>query len=370
MNNQTPLTISPNQSDLEIIAKRKEAWGKLAESVYTTDLRLQAMSQKAISSLVYPKTIQDIPAAEDQLKSLSATENKVIEERKAITNVFRDVADTMMKSEKSFTEPKKKYTDAIISLKKLKEAEDRKTENINNEKRLIREQVIKHCADLDARIKTYMNELISKAFVFALKQSIPIAFIGEKIKEWSDGGIQKVLEFKCEPFNRTAIYISKEESEVIVRESHTINLIDYANQYDFLLRDKFKDYEVAFKNKEAAIQKNEADRLEAEKAIAGEKLNTEISASIEANIVLDATPTIDTKALKKSYEVDMPETVDNALMLFSAFAANKEKCMAELRVNKWFSFNASQIAGALSKIKSKDNLFQPSGINFKEVAKL
>jgi hypothetical protein len=77
------------------------------------------------------------------------------------------------------------------------------------------------------------------------------------------------------------------------------------------------------------------------------------------------------KALKKAYEVDMPETFDSVMKIFSAFMANKQKCLEKVNIKKWFvSFNADSAAKALAKVKSDDNQFAPLGIVWKEVDKL
>lgn len=367
---ETKTEVGPAQTNTEVLEQKKAAWGKLAEAVYTTELQLQAMAQKAINSIAMPQTIQEIPTAEAQLKSLSATESEIVEKRKAITNRFRDVADRLMLPEKSFAEPKQKLTNAIISLKKKNDEINNREANRQTEMRLLRERVIKHCAELDAKLKLFMNDLIDKAFVFALKQSIPIAYITPKVNEWAEAGIKKILEYKIEAVEPKPAYITMTEAQEIIKNNFNIHLIDYANTFKFHIEQKFKDYEVAFLNKEAALKKNEIEKQEATKKISDEKLNTEISASLDAGASVTPVNVVDTKALKKTYEVDMPETVDNALLLFSVFAANKERCLSKLNVKKWFSFNASQVASAIGKIKSEENGFQPAGIIFKEVSKL
>lgn len=362
--------ISIAQTDIVTMEAKRVAWGKIGVGIYTTELKLQAMAQKAINSLVYPKTIQDIPHAEEQLKTLSAKEKEVTEERMKITSIFRDVADRLMLNEKSFAEPKKKLTELTITLKKKNDDINNAAANRTKEAQLLKEQIIKHCADLDAKIKLYINEMINKYFIYSLEQSIPIAEINSHIKRWSDAGCLKIMEFKFKAIEPKVAYITMTEAQEIIKNNFNIHLIDYKNTFEFAIRDKFRDYEVAFLNKSQALQANALEKAEADKKIADAKLNTEITASIEANVSVTPTQIVDTKALKKTYEVDMPETVDNALLLFSAFAANKEKCLAKLNVKKWFSFNASQVAAALGKIKSDDNTFQPSGIIFKEGAKL
>jgi plasmid replication initiation protein len=76
------------------------------------------------------------------------------------------------------------------------------------------------------------------------------------------------------------------------------------------------------------------------------------------------------KALKKVYKVEMPETYDNAMLIMAAFLANSAKCREKTSTTKWFAFNATSAATALSRVKNDDNNFAPKGINFIEVDKL
>lgn len=368
---ETKTELSPNQTDLAIQEQKATAWGKIGVAVYTTELQLQAMASKAINDLVYPKTIQDIPAAEEALKNFKAKGNEVKELRLAVTSPVKTAFERLMLPEKSFEEPEKKFTQAIIDLKKQNEAANQKEANKQTEIRNLKEAIIKRCAELDAKIKLFVNDMINNYFVFALENSIIIADINGRVKQWSDEGIKKIIERKIDPFKLAPVNITLEEAQVILRENFNINLLDYANAFDSSLKEKFKDYEVAFHNKKDALTRNANEKQSAEKAIADEKLTTEITASIEASAApLNGAVQVSTKDLKKVFEVEMPESVESVMMLFSAFASNREKCIGKLRVTKWFSFNASQIATALGKLKSEENMFQPQGIIFKEVVKL
>lgn len=358
-------------NELSIIEKKQASWSGFAVIMHDTEMQLQVMAQKAINDISYPAEISDIPNAEECLKSIKKQSTEVQDLRKTITDKFRDVTNRLMIPEKSFEEPIAKLTSAIISLKKQHESIQNKEANINREKASVKEAIIKHCIELDEKLKLYINELIDMAFVFALSNDIAIINVNSKVDEWSELGIKKILEYKFEPFKIKRIFISQTDMEELILKNFTINLVDYANTFDWSIKEKFKDYEVAFLNIKDALKRNEIEKAEAKKAIAAQKLNSQIAASIEnAGTVLNATPTIETKELKKVYQVDMPETFESAMMILSAFIANKDKALKKTTTKKWFAFNASSASTALEKIKNDDNSFAPSGINFKEVEKL
>lgn len=370
METNTEVTVIP-QPDPEMIEKKKAGWAKIGELVYTTDLQLQAMAQQAINGLVYPKEVKDIPAAEDQLKALSAKETEVKELRLAVTNPVKEAFERLMIPEKSFAEPKAKFTKAIVDLKKINETANKKVEDRNAEIVRLKEAIIKRCAELDAKFKLFINDLLDKYFIYALEQNIAIHEINANVERWSKEGVAKVMEKKIEAFALSPVNITLEEARAILEQNYNFQLIDYANTFEFELKNKFKDYEVAFHNKKDALTANAQAKAEAAKAIADQKLTTEITASIEASATpLNPNVSVATKDLKKVYEVDMPETFESAMLLLAAFMANKDKALKKTTTKKWFAFNASSAATALEKMKNEENEFAPVGIKFKEVAKL
>ncbi len=146
----------------------------------------------------------------------------------------------------------------------------------------------------------------------------------------------------------------------------------YIQLYTNELRKKFIDYSVAYSNKKQAIELAAKEDEEKQKALIEEANNKETAIQLESvSEVLEVTvsgPEI--KALKKSYEVNMPETVESVIMIMAAFTANLQLCMPKLKVTKWFKFTPDQAATALAKVKCDDNNFAPKGITFKEVEKL
>lgn len=357
--------------DESIMEMKSQAWGKIGVAVYTTELQLKAMTAKAIADLKYPEKIADIPNAEEQLKAFGAKEKEVIELRKTVTDPVKQAFERLMIPEKSFDEHKKKFSSCIIQLKTELEKEKQKEAQKNNEIRLLKERVVKHCAELDASIKLFANDLIDKAFVKAITDRIIIPEIGKTIEKWSARGIERIMEYKFPKFELSPSFITMEEAQSILKENFTINLIDYANAFDFMIKEKFKDYEVAFHNAKDALKLNAQQKEEAAKAIADEKLTAEITASIQSSATpLNATPEVITKDLKKVFVVDMPETFESAMLILAAFMGNKDKCLKKTTTKKWFAFNATSAANALEKVKNEDNLFAPTGIIFKETVKL
>ena len=66
----------------------------------------------------------------------------------------------------------------------------------------------------------------------------------------------------------------------------------------------------------------------------------------------------------------MPKSLENSVIVMSAFVANIQIAASKLKVNKWDSFTIGQMKNAIAKCKSDDNAFAPQGITFKQVDKL
>ena len=133
---------------------------------------------------------------------------------------------------------------------------------------------------------------------------------------------------------------------------------------------KFFDYAVAFSNKEVALKQAEEEKAKKAQEIADAQQNQAVANKLESVAQAVTVDTPMTKALKKSYAIDMPETIESALLIQAAFVSNLQLCLPKMRVTKWFDLKVSQCGDALAKLKCDDNNFQPSGIQFKEVDKL
>ncbi len=353
----------------EIILKKRNAWADLGESIYNRELKLQARAQQAILSIVLPLGPSDLEKAEALLKELRATQISIEGERKEVTVKFNDVATRMMEPEKSLIEPISKLSNVIISIKKSEESKNKLAEQKIKEIKSIIEQVQLLHNSTDAKYKTLINETVLKAYNFALGTG---NITPDKLASW-----MKLAETKLTlanfpvPTNYIghSLLVSDEEYREICQANLKIVPAKYIEQYKMALSERFKDYDIAYKNKEDALKIAEAEKLAQQEKIKQEEENKKAAAKLNTAtsipIVMNGS-----KPLKKSYEIDMPETCESAMAILGAFVANMPLCLPKLRINKWFSFTAAQAANALGKVKSDENEFHPQGLTFKQVDKL
>jgi len=349
---------------------KKEAWVKLAEAVHVGELQLQAQASGAISAIVKPINIEDIPAAEAQLKELKSTRNVIEVRRKGLTLKFDSLCSRLMIPEKSLDEPIKNLGAEIINLKKQHEQVERLKQAKAEEIKSIVEKIKTALASHDFNCKSDIGVKVSLAYENALSKDKKPEEIEEylgKIRERVGPADFQVNKPDFNDFG--ARYSNPEEVTHLISEHFNTNPHAYVSIFQKELAEKFVDYSTAYKNKADAIALSIKQQAEKDIALKAEQENKAIAAKLEASSTeVSAGPEI--KALKKVYEVDMVESVDNAFLILSAFLANRDKCLPKLRVTKWFSFGAAQAAGALGKVKSDDNSFNPQGIIWKEVDKL
>lgn len=356
-------------NEQELKAKQT-SWGTFGGIVYKTEISIQNKASSSIASLWLPSNIEEIADAEQLLKQLKATKNEVQEERKAITTKADELTKRLMIPEKSFDEPVKVLEQAIIKIKKeyeIKQAEERA--KLDEKKQLI--EILKnHSSTVDANFKTIINNKVTAAFNYALGDfNLEPKSKEQYIQKCCDQITEATFPTPKPNFNPR--YLTPEEVSQLQSEHFVIDKTDYITLYAVEIEKKFSDFDVAFHNKAEALAQSKREKEEKDAEIAQQQQQFAMAAKLEAvSETMDAEPTLFSKALKKSYEVDMPETIESVLAIQGAFAANIQICLPKLNVKKWFAFTPEQAAKALAKVKCDDNKFQPAGIIFKEVDKL
>jgi hypothetical protein len=352
------------------LAQKRTAWGTFGEAVYKTEISIQNKASQQIGGLWLPGTIEQIADAEVLLKQLKAGKLEVQTARKAITSKTDALTSRLMEPEKSFDEPIKVLEQAIIKIKKEHEAVEAKKIAKLEERKQIIETIKNAVAGCDANYKTIVNNKVDAAFKYALGDgNIQPADKQEYLRKCR----VKVSEstFPIPTYNVPSSHHTIEEIDALKHEYFIVDRSIYVVLHADELEKKFSDFDVAFHNKVEALQRAEEEKKQKEAEILQQQEQQQMAAKLESvSESIDTTPSLFTKALKKSYEVDMPETIESVLAIQGAFAANIKLCLPKLSVKKWFSFTPAQAATALSKVKCDDNNFQPTGITFKEVDKL
>jgi len=359
-------------TELTIVEKNTfNSWGKMGLKVKHVELALQLRAQESLKKLeVVPLTIEDVQSAEQILKEVKNELQQIIADRKAITSKFDPVFERLMIPEKSFAEAMAAYVSAIITIKKEEEKKIEDRRKKADELARIRQALITTQAYYDAEFKTQIVEWVGATFTKALEKDTKP---GQECEDYMDRAKfkMKASYFPVEKPTLTKGIVTEAEFDNIYKEVWTIDPAVYVELFKTELDKKFAGYEVAYQNKQQALAMAKEEQALRLREIEEQKQHSTIAAELDAGATdLSVIEGGMLKALKKCYEVDMPENFENAMKIFSAFLVNKEKCLEKVNIKKWFNFDASSAAKALAKVKSDDNAFAPLGIIWKEVDKL
>lgn len=359
----TELTITQQ----EVILKKRAAWSDLGESIHFVELALQKEALDLIALLIPPTDIKEVPQAEATLKLVKAGAQKLQDKRKEGTSRFDSITSRLMLPEKSTLEPVTAYANAIISLKSAYEKEQAVVVNKAKEVVRVKEALLNQVNTFDANCKTTIAKLISDAYSYALGAGAvgTVEALITYLKKVS--AKITTAKFVFAPVKPSMQYLNEKEYAELVSELSVPT--DYVALFAQDLKAQFSDYETAWHNKETALANQKKEAAEKAQAIADELANKNIAAKLDA-ISVPALPVSDVKALRKSYVIDMPDTMETSLKILGAFIANYSACSAKLRITKASNFGVPNATTALQGVKSADNAFSVEGIIWREVAKL
>lgn len=354
-----------------ILNQKKGTWSDMGASVYLAELSLQGKAQQLLATIKHPTKVSEIAASQNLLKMLKAEFTALQASRKSITSKFDAVTERLMMPEKSGVDPLKALEQAIIKIKEVEEAEKRVEAEKNKAFADCKQFIQTTRNNAEAQFKTLILEKVNKCYNHALGQGNITPDELDMFIELCIEGL-KDTHFKIQyPLNAFSKHVSTDEFTKMCAETLIIDAQPWLAEYQNSLRAKFADYNIAYNNKEDALKRSHEEAATQAKNIESEKANANAAATLQAvGTVHEAVLTTGTKALKKSFEVDMEESLENSVVVMNAFVANIHLAASKLKVNKWDSFTIGQMKNALGKCKSDDNVFAPQGITFKEVSKL
>ncbi|MEJ7914475.1 MAG: hypothetical protein WKF70_15065, partial [Chitinophagaceae bacterium] len=328
-------------TDVAVIEQKRTSWGHMGIAIYKSEMELQARAQEAILRISVPATIEEVPQHETLLKELKSIQTAIEADRKKITSKFDDLFKRLMQPEKSLTEPLKGLNDEIIKVKKAHELEQQKSQAKMDELKRAKEKVINYVANVNGDYLTKISSTINEMYGYALGAgNISPEVLAEYIKKLESR--LSIFDFQPKKPFIAALNADQESVDAVVKANFNPTPADeYIEFFKAQIEERFSDYDVAYQNKQTAIDlanKQEQDRLN---DIQQQKNNAAIAAKLDTISTEIVTGPV-VKALKQSYEIDMPETLESALSIMSAFVANVNLCLPKLKVNKWFAFTPAQ----------------------------
>lgn len=358
-------------AESEVILKKKQAWSEVGLTVHNTNLALEAKAKEAIGLLIPPITIDQIQEAELTLKDVKNRLSVIESERKAVTGKFDQVASALMLHEKSVKDALPAYQNSIIAIKKAHEADQAKVLAAQAAWNLAKENAINTINKAYNDMKSLVADQCQKAYEFALnrkKDGKPNPIMPDALQAY----LKKVKANKGE--NDFTIKVDELTPELFKYAYDAVQMASPADMLAYFHRAvdaKFEFYEVALKNKDAAIEASKANEVLEQQKRLEELANAAVAARLETiSTSTDAVIDSGIKELKKKYEIDMDDSESSVLLIITAFVTNFKEAQNGVRVTKWMNLSIGQMGSALAWMKNKDEAFSFTGINFKTVEKL
>lgn len=368
METKPAIQIPLSNEQVSLVEKKMGQWASLGKSFAISEMEIANDVANLLKRIVIPTTIEDVPQAEAILKNLNSEKLRIIERRKETTSVLDSYIAKRMAPEKTITEPLAKLSEAIVALKTAHEKKQQEVELKAKEVVRIKEYLLNHVNSFDANCRTKIADLISASYKHALGAGN--ISTNDSLKEFLVKVEARITDkdFIYNPVMPKLVYNNDEEYSNFVADISIPT--DYVSLFKEDLKKQFSDYEVAYHNKEKALELEKKAAAEKALAIEEDKKNKDIAAKLAAMAVPKAEVIVPgLKALKKSYVIDMEETIENRDKILGAFIANKVECDAKLGITKAFNLSVNNMIVALQKLKNDNNVFDVSGLIWKEVSK-
>lgn len=354
--------------EIAIIEKKKAAWGELGVAVHKSEMQLQATAQQITEKVLkVPTKPEEVKEAEERYKTARAEAVKLVDDRKLITSKFDSLTTRLMQPEKSLTEPLSKLSLAIISVKKAEELRVASVTVIEDERKRVRQAIQDAIAKMQADFDLLVVNTVAKAYDNALGAGdVKPENLLEYLAKCKVGLMAKHFVVVKPVIQNT---LPEGEYEKILANYAMPYPVAYANKYLEQINTRFSDYNVAYANKQQALEIAAKEKAAATAAIEDKSAMDQTANKLEA---MAETPVVsqDFKALKKVFKIKMEENPANAVIILHQMVANWDKVKDRLRLKKWFQLCPANAIVALESLKNEDNAFAPSGITFVEESKL
>ncbi len=366
-----------NQNNLPEVTKKQNAFASYAVESHNLLSSLQTEAAKVIANLSdLPTKIEQITDAEATLKQSKAKQKEIAASRLAQTSKLDKFFENFMAPEKSITAAVPAYEAAIIKLKNDKATADQLEANKIAELKRLKESFLTHVNNTKAAYESAIADYVATRFAYALKNAKDATTI---IVDKADMPLQDYL-FKCmgtkkvedfcinmPPCTSTNYDVASIWKEVTADNAYLDGKL-MLGKFEGDIKDKFKYFSIALKDKEKALAHNESQANEVKEQAATQAEQMNVAAKLQTTAsVLDNGPVV--KPLNEKFEIDMPSSEKNAITIMVAFTTNIDKVRGKVKAD-WMKLSVAQMGAALAAVKNDDNNFSVSGIVFKTIQKL
>lgn len=347
--------------------KKFAVWGNFGLNLNKLHQEHALVASKAVKDNPKPESIKDIEKGEEGLKLVKAAIKQLSTNRIAQTEKLNTFLSKLIDPEKELKEHQAVLEAALINLKRMRDEEAARLRKIEEAKIECKAHYNRELIRITTHCQNKVAELVNRVYEFCLNEDVKPSEISEKLPALIANVTELSFMVDVNNFQAgivTSEFISQCRADAFSDFDYLTFVLDFQNK----AKEKFEDYEIAYINKSAAIERAKKEKAEAEAKAKREAEAASLVVNIHAKV--EAQPQVEYKGLKKSFEVDMDETPEAAAIILTAFFANIDLCKKKTTVKNWFNFSVSNAITALNKVKNEDDSFAFTGLKFKEVDKL
>jgi hypothetical protein len=284
----------------------------------------------------------------------------------AVTKTMDELYMRIMEPEKSLEPHISKLSQKIIELKRIAQDEEKVRQERQANIAKIYAWAEKLNTDHHAANEFLVADLVNRIYRKALNEATPET-ISKFLVENADKVTEKTFKRNIEP---SGIDIPDRVNieTAALEEYYDCDPIIYLNSFKSRVHEKFLLFSVDVENKQQAIIDSENEVKQQAEKIKAEADNLKLAASLKEKASAEIIEEFD--PLKKSYEIDMPDTQETLIKIVGAYIGNIQDAQECIRAKSVYRITIEQMGNALCALKKRDQVFQPKGIVFKVVEKL
>jgi hypothetical protein len=352
---------------------RVAGWGQVLPPIFNWEednLKILKNLEPKVSELIASTEISKLKEIDDKMKEFAKLARTAETERKELTQPIVGMTKRLMVIEKTYEALAESLKPTYMTLKKLEQAEVAKAQARSNELTRFRSEMQTYLNNREYFWRKYNQDKVTEVFKDAL-DFVEFADLQGYVDEICAKHTAKEYVF-INPNSRPQIPDQDFEKTKIWEEvAGTWSGKKLADEFDKLIETTFSNFQFAKNQKEEAIKQREAEQI-IETQMAEEDVTME-----NALVILDekASPvqTIVTEAtrdIKKVWSIEMEHTVESMSKIDKAWYQNRNECLAVWQGKDPWTINTIDKANQLSKLRNKDERFQPDGIVFVQIEKI
>lgn len=341
--------------------KKSASWAQRGHVYTINKIAIENKALAKIAALALPTDINKLSEYDDQRKEARSFIKELKESVLEDTRPLNEYIALRNKPIKDLEEHMAKFDAALLPLKTQSEELAKAANNEAQEKANYRASVEKLRVEKELEFDTLISATVLDYYARALQ--------AEGVNEITEPMMAKMCEhFKSTDFYMPTVHSNDEQWQIWKEVMAGFNPSDYIAKYVQQLNAKFENFKYDKLHPTEAIAQA---AYETDQTLTTAQAEAELKTAM-ADLTQVATEqiTVDHKALKKVYKVDMDDTPETMMIIDRAYIALQGYASSVSKMKSLWNLKMQQKADFIAECKNKDNALMVEGVVFKEVKKL